>query len=233
VRIAGITHEALAAELKSMGAEITIIPADLSRPGAAAALMETVEQRDLAIDTLINNAGLGDTGRFDQENPEKILSMLQVNIIALTELTRLVLPQMVARKHGKVMLLASLAAFQPGPGMAVYYATKAYVLSFGRAIGHELRGTGVTITTLCPGPTTSEFAEVANMQGVALFEGPVPVMTAAEVARQGYAALKAGRPQIITGVINRITAISTRFTPTPILLMIAGRLNRRPGRGQT
>ena len=225
--------EALAAELKSMGAEITVIPADLSRPGAAAALMETVGQRGLANDTLINNAGLGDTGRFDQENPEKILSMLQVNIIALTELPRLVLPQMVARKHGKVMLLASLAAFQPGPGMAVYYATKAYVLSFGRAIGHELRGTGVTITTLCPGPTTSEFAEVANMQGVALFEGPVPVMTAAEVARQGYAALKAGRSQITTGVINRITAISTRFTPTPILLMIAGRLNRRPGRGQT
>ena len=225
--------EVLAAELKSTGAEITIIPADLSRPGAAADLMKTVEQGGLAIDTLINNAGLGDTGRFDQENPEKILSMLQVNIIALTELTRLVLPQMVARKHGKVMLLASLAAFQPGPGMAVYYATKAYVLSFGRAIGHELRGTGVTITTLCPGPTTSEFAEVANMQGVALFEGPVPVMTAAEVARQSYAALKAGRPQIISGVINRVTAISTRFTPTPILLMIAGRLNRRPGRAQT
>jgi short-subunit dehydrogenase len=225
--------EALAAELKLMGAGVTVIPADLNRPGAAAALMGTVEQRGLAIHTLINNAGLGDAGRFDQENPGKILSMLQVNIIALTELTRLVLPQMVARKHGKVMLLASLAAFQPGPGMAVYYATKAYVLSFGRAIGHELRGTGVTITTLCPGPTTSEFAEVANMQGVALFEGPVPVMTAAEVARQGYAALKAGRPQIITGVINRITAISTRFTPTPILLTIAGRLNRRPGGGQT
>ena len=121
------------------------------------------DQRGLAIDTLINNAGLGDTGRFDQENPERILSMLQVNFITLTELTRLVLPQVVARKRGKVMLLASLAAFQPGPGMAVYYATKSYVLSFGRAIGHELRGTGVTITTLCPGPTTSEFAEVANM----------------------------------------------------------------------
>jgi len=135
--------------------------------------------------------------------------MLQVNVIALTELTRLVLPQMVARKRGKVMLLASLAAFQPGPGMAVYYATKSFVLSFGRAIGHELRGTGVTITTLCPGATTSEFAQVANMQGSALFKGPVPVMTAAEVARQGYAALKAGRPQIITGLINRITAFST------------------------
>ncbi|HEY2533909.1 MAG TPA: SDR family oxidoreductase [Xanthobacteraceae bacterium] len=220
--------EALAAELKSTGRQITIIPADLSRPGAAAALMNTVEQRGLTIDALINNAGLGDTGRFDQENPERILSMLQVNVIALTELTRLVLPQMVGRKRGRVMLLASTAAFQPGPGMAVYYATKSYVLSFGRAIGHELHGTGVTITTLCPGPTTSEFAEVANMQDVALFEGPVPVMTAAEVARQGYAALKAGRPQIITGAINRIVAISSRFTPTAILLTIAARLNR-PG----
>jgi hypothetical protein len=116
--------------------------------------------------------------------------------------------------------------------MAVYYATKSYVLSFGRAIGHELRGTGVTITTLCPGATTSEFAQVANMQGSALFEGPVPVMTAAEVAREGYVALKAGRPEIITGLINRIVAISTRFTPTALLLMIADRLNR-PGRGQT
>jgi uncharacterized protein len=194
--------------------------------------MRAVEQRGLAIDMLINNAGLGDTARFDQENPERILSMLQVNIVALTELTRLVLPQMVARKHGKVMLLASVAAFQPGPGMAVYYATKSYVLSFGRAIGHELRGTGVTITTLCPGPTTSELAQVAHMQGSALFEGPAPVMTAAEVARQGYAALKAGRPEIITGLVNKMVAMSTRFTPTTILLMIAGRLNR-PGRRQT
>ena len=218
--------EALAAELKSTGAGITVIPADLSAPGAAAALVKTLEQRGLAIDTLINNAGLGDTGRFDQENPERILSMLQVNIIALTELTRLVLPQMVARNRGKVMLLASLAAFQPGPGMAVYFATKSYVLSFGRAIGHELRGTGVTITTLCPGPTTSEFAEVANC--VALFEGPLPVMTAADVARQGYAALKARRPHIITGLTNRVLAVSTRFIPTAILLMIAGHLNR-PG----
>jgi short-subunit dehydrogenase len=107
--------EALAAELKSTGTRNTVIPADLSTPGAAAALMKTVEQRGLAIDTLINDAGLADTRRFDQENPERILSMLQVNIIALTELTRLVLPQMVARNRGKVMLLASLAAFQPGP----------------------------------------------------------------------------------------------------------------------
>lgn len=217
--------EALAAEFESTGAEVTVIPADLGTAGAAAALMETIEQRGLSIDTLINNAGVGDAGRFDQEPPERILSMLQVNVVALTELTRLVLPQMVARKRGRVMLLGSTAAFQPGPGMAVYYATKSYVLSFGRAIGHELRGTGVTVTTVCPGPTTSEFAQAAHMQSVALFEGPIPVMTAAEVARQGYAALKAGRPEIVTGLVNRIMAMSTRFTPTAMLLMIAGHLN--------
>ena len=152
--------------------------------------------------------------------------MLQVNIVALTELTRLVLPKMLARGRGKVMLVASTAAFQPGPEMAVYYATKSYVLSFGRAIGYELRHTGVTVTTLCPGPTTTEFAQVAHMEGSALLSGPMPVMSAAEVARQGYAALKAGRPQIITGLLNNIIAMSTRFTPTSVLLTIAGHLNR-------
>jgi short-subunit dehydrogenase len=166
--------EALAAELKSTGAEITVIPADLGKPGAGAALMKTVEERGLVIDTLINNAGFGDTGRFDQEDPERILSMLQVNVVALTELTRLVLPQMVARKRGKVMLLASTASFLPGPGMAVYYATKSYVLSFGRAIGYELRGTGVTVTTLCPGPTTSDCR--------AILDGVTPALKAARTA---------------------------------------------------
>ena len=195
--------------------------------------MKIVEERGLVIDTLINNAGVGDTGRFDQADPEKISSMLLVNIVALTELTRLILPKMVARRRGKIMLLASTAAFQPGPEMAVYYATKSYVLSFGRAIGYELRRTGVTVTTLCPGPTTSEFAQVANMQGVALFEGPMPVMSAAEVARQGYAALKAGRPLIITGLLNSIIAMSTRFTPTFVLLAIAGHLNKGGGVGSS
>ena len=103
--------EALAAELKSTGVEITVIPADLGKPGAAAALMKIVEEHGLVIDTLINNAGLGDTGRFDQEDPQRTLSMLQVNVVDLTELTRLVLPQMVARKRGKVMLLSSTASF--------------------------------------------------------------------------------------------------------------------------
>jgi uncharacterized protein len=218
--------EALAAELKPTGAEITVIPADLGKPGGAAELMNIVDQRGIVIDTLINNAGLGDTGRFDREDPEKISSMLQVNIVGLTELTRLVLPKMVARGRGRVMLVSSTAAFQPGPGMAVYYATKSYVLSFGRAIGYELKRTGVTVTTLCPGATTTEFAQVAHMEGSALLEGPMPVMSAAEVARQGYAALKAGRPQIITGLLNGIIAMSTRFTPTFVLLAIASYLNK-------
>jgi short-subunit dehydrogenase len=219
--------QALAAELNAAGAEITVIAADLSKPGGAAALMQIIEERGLVIDTLINNAGLGDTGPFDRADPERISSMLQVNVVALTELTRLVLPKMVARRRGSVMLVSSTAAFLPGPEMAVYYATKAYVLSFGRAIGYELRRSGVTVTTLCPGPTATEFVHVARMEGVALFNGPMPVMTAADVARRGYQAMKAGRPLIITGLPNRIIALSTRFTPTFVLLAIASYLSRR------
>ncbi len=224
--------QALAAELHAAGTEITVISTDLGQPGGAAELMKIVEERGLVIDTLINCAGLGDSGRFDREDPEKISSMLQVNIVALTELTRLMLPPMVARRRGRIMLVASTAAFQPGPGMAVYYATKAYVLSFGRAIGYELRRTGVTVTTLCPGATATEFAHTAQVESSALFSGPMPVMTAADVARQGYAALKAGRPLLIAGLRNRIIAMSTRLTPTAVLLAIASQLNRsRPNSG--
>ena len=223
--------EALAAELKSAGTETTVIAADLGKPGGAAALMKIVDERGIVIDTLINNAGLGDSGRFDREDPEKISSMLQVNIVALTELTRLALPKMVARGRGRIMLLSSTAAFSPGPGMAVYYATKTYVLNFGRAIGYELRRTGVTVTTLCPGATATEFANVAQTEGSILFSGPIPLMSAAEVARQGYAALKAGRPAIIPGVLNRIMVLSTRLTPTFGSLIVASRLNKRRAPG--
>jgi short-subunit dehydrogenase len=219
--------QALAAELNALGAEVTVISADLAKPAAAAELMQIVDERGLVIDMLINNAGLGDTGRFHQAAPEKIAAMLNVNVVALTELTRLVLPGMVARRRGKVMLVASTAAFQPGPEMAVYYASKAYVLSFGRAIGYELRRTGVTVTTLCPGATATEFVQVANMEGAALFNGPMPVMSAAEVARLGYQALKSGRAVLVTGLLNRIMALSTRFSPPSVLLPIASYLSQR------
>ena len=186
--------QALAETLKAEGVAITIIAADLGKAGAAAALTQELAARGIALDVLINAAGLGDSGRFDGAEPEKIAAMLQVNVVALTELTRLLLPQMLARQRGKVMLVASTAAFQPGPEMAVYYASKAYVLSLGRAIGYELRRTGVTVTTLCPGATATGFAQIAQMQGSALFSGPMPVMQAAEVARLGMRRSKPAAP---------------------------------------
>lgn len=219
--------QTLAEKLEGEGATVTVIPADLGEAGAAAALAQELAVRGIELDVLINAAGLGDSGRFDRAAPETIAAMLQVNVVALTELTRLVLPQMVARQRGKIMLVASTAAFQPGPQMAVYYASKAYVLSFGRAIGYELRRTGVTVTTLCPGPTATGFAKVAQMEGSGLFNGPMPVMQAAEVARRGYAALRAGRAVVVTGLLNRILAVSARFTPPAVLLPIASHLSRR------
>src|SRR6516165_1278963 len=144
--------ERLAAELAAHGAGTVVIPADLNQHGGAAALASAIEDRGLTVDVLVNNAGLGAVGRFDQTEPLRISEMIQVSIVALTELTRSLLPGMVARRRGKVMLVASTAAFQPGPRMAVYFATKAYVLSFGEAVAYELRGTGVTVTVLCPGP---------------------------------------------------------------------------------
>jgi short-subunit dehydrogenase len=189
--------------------------------------MQEVEARGIALDVVVNAAGFGDNGRFDHSDPAKVAAMLHVNVVALTELTRLFLPAMVARRRGRVMLVASTAAFQPGPQMAVYCASKAYVLSFGEAIAYELRGTGVTVTTLCPGPTATEFAHAAGAESSALFAGGFSVMTAAEVARIGYRALKNGRPLVVTGLINKLLAISSRLTPTWISLRLVDRLMSR------
>ncbi|MGP0093191.1 MAG: SDR family NAD(P)-dependent oxidoreductase [Xanthobacteraceae bacterium] len=216
---------ALAAELKGDGANSTIIAADLSKPGAAAALAQDIKTRGLVVDVLINAAGLGANGRFDESDPLRIDGMLQVNVLALTELTRMLLPDMVARRRGKVMLVASTAAFQPGPQMAVYSASKAYVLSFGEAIAYELQDTGVTVTTLCPGATATQFAQVADAASSALFKGSLlPVMNARDVARIGYQGLKAGRRVVITGLLNQIMAVSARLSPRSVLLPIASRM---------
>jgi uncharacterized protein len=181
-----------------------------------------IETRGLNIDVLINNAGLGDNSRFDQSDPLRVSEMLGVNVVALTELTRLLLPPMVSRGKGKVMLLASTAGFQPGPQMAVYCASKAYVLNFGEAIAFELRGSGVTVTTLCPGATETDFARVAHLGGSALFKGGLmPVMSASDVARIGYQGLKAGRGVVIAGLLNKIMTTSSRLSPTPMTLRIA------------
>src|SRR5262249_21057674 len=137
--------QALADEFKAMGAACTIIAADLGKSGAAAGLVQEIGAKGLVVDVLINAAGLGGQGRFYKSDPQRIGEMLQLNVVALTELTRLVLPGMVRRGRGHVMLLSSTAAFQPGPNMAVYCASKTYVLSFGQAIAYEVRNTGVSV----------------------------------------------------------------------------------------
>jgi hypothetical protein len=220
--------ETLAAELEAWGAASVVIPADLSKTGGSAALASAIEARGLTVEVLVNNAGLGAVGRFDQMDAVRIGEILQVNIVALTELTRLMLPGMVARGRGRVMLVGSTAGFQPGPGMATYFATKAYVLSLGEAIAEELRGTGVTVTTLCPGPTATNFAEIAGSSELAFFNSAArQVMSAAAVAHLGYRGLKSGRRVVITGLLNRIVALGGRFAPHPISLRVTKVLTSR------
>jgi len=214
--------QVLAEELKAVSCNSIVIAADLSKSGAAAALVRDIETRGLTVDVLINAAGFGANGRFDASDPLRISEMLQVNVVALTELTRILLPGMVSRRKGQIMLVASTAGFQPGPQMAVYSASKAYVLSFGEAIAFELQDSGVTVTTLCPGATDTEFARVADAGSSALFKGALfPVMQPSEVARIGYQALKARRRVVIAGFVNKIIATSARLSPSFVSLRIA------------
>jgi len=214
----------LAAELQAGGAAITVIGADLSQPGAALSLTNELGARGLSIDVLVNNAGLGAAGRFDRQDPVRVGEMLQVNIVALTELTRLLLPDMVARRRGGVMLVASTAAFQPGPGMAVYFASKAYVLSFGEALAYELRHSGVAVTVLCPGATATEFFAVAGADNSLMAQRFRRMMPADLVARLGCAGLARGRRVVIAGALNRLMALAGRFAPHRLTLPVTDRL---------
>jgi len=219
-----VAMEALATELRGLGAAATVIAADLSKPGAAASLIRDIAARGFDIDVLVNNAGLGALGRFDRMDFGRISEMLQVNIVALTELTRLLLPGMVARRRGRIMLVSSVAGFQPGPRMAVYFASKAYVSSFGEALAYELRGTGISVTVLCPGATETEFFKIAGADHSMMARRLRHMMRAADVARIGYRALAAGRRIVIAGLTNRILALGGRFAPHRIVLPITDKL---------
>jgi short-subunit dehydrogenase len=193
------------------GVRVVDLAADLSDPEAARHIERELRREGLTPAVLVNNAGFALRGAFADLDLGRQLQMIQVNIHALTHLTGLLLPGMLARRSGRVLNVASTAAFQPGPLMAVYYASKAYVLSFSEALAEETRGSGVTVTALCPGPTATGFEKRAGLEGTRLFDGPV--MGAAAVARYGYDAMRRGTRVAIPGWRNRLMARAVRFVP--------------------
>jgi len=209
--------ESLARELNSThGIDARAMRSDLAEPGAARVLARDIRGSGRPVSLLVNNAGFGTFGEFRSMDPDRIRDMIQVNITALTELTRALLPDLIERGSAGILNVASTAAFLPGPLMAVYFATKAYVLSFGEALREELRGTGVTVTTLCPGPTTSGFQTAAGMEKSGLVRGR-RLMSAEKAAAAGYRGLVRGRSLVIPGIANRIQAFSPRLAPRALL----------------
>ncbi|HEX5438047.1 MAG TPA: SDR family oxidoreductase [Gemmatimonadaceae bacterium] len=217
--------EALARDMTARyGARATVIPADLSRPESIPAIATALREAGLTVDILVNNAGVGRAGAFAATEAAAEAAMLQLNVGALVALTALLLPPMVQRGHGRILNVASTAAFVPGPFMAGYYASKAYVLSLSEALASELRGTGVTVTTLAPGPTHTGFQAAANLQRSALFRTG-NVMDAATVARAGYRGLMQGKRLVVPGVMNKLLVFGTRFIPRRATAAIARWLN--------
>jgi len=204
------------------GVSAKIIAADLAKPEAPRKIADEVNKDSLPIDYLVNNAGFGLGGKFVETELAVELDMMQVNMTALVHLTKLFLPGMLARKSGKIMNVASTAAFQPGPLMAVYYATKAFVLSFSEAIANELAGTGVTVTALCPGPTQSEFQQRAHIENTRLIKGKfMGLMTSEAVARIGYHGFMQGKRLVIPGLMNKMGVQSVRFSPRRVATQVA------------
>jgi short-subunit dehydrogenase len=208
--------ESLAEELGNARA----VAIDLSKPGASAALVADIEAAGEQVDLLVNNAGFGLIGGFAQLDAERQREMIDLNVGTLTDLCRAFAPPMVARKSGAILNVASTAAFQPGPKMAVYFATKAFVLSFTEALHEELKPHGVNVSALCPGPTRTEFGEVAGFGGNGMFDRVA--MEAPEVVRAGLDGLEKNRAVVVPGVMNKIGAASTRFAPRSVVRKIAG-----------
>jgi short-subunit dehydrogenase len=206
------------------GVEASVLPADLSVPDAADTVGEWLRERDLTVDVLVNNAGFGTRGPFAETDAERQMDMVTVNVTALTHLTRRLLPDMLERGRGGVLNVASTAAFQPGPNMSVYYATKAYVLSLSEGLAEEVADHGVTVTCLAPGPTRTPFVDKADLNDTALFEFAEP-MTAEAVARAGHDGFRAGHSLVIPGWPNKIGAFLTRFAPRSLTRKVAGWLN--------
>lgn len=216
--------DGLAEELTRLyGVRAETIAADLADPAAPAALFREVTERAGALDVLVNGAGLGVHGLFWRTPLENELETIRVNATALTELTKRFLPGMIERGRGRIVNVASTAAFQPGPLMAVYYATKAYVLSFTEALAEELTGTGVTATALCPGPTRTEFQRKAGLGDVPMLRGPL-VLDASRVARAGWEGAKRGKRVVVPGLVNRVLVQGTRLVPRRLATKLARKI---------
>jgi short-subunit dehydrogenase len=193
---------------------------DLSKSNAAAKLMADIEANGETVDLLVNNAGFGLIGRFAELDPKRERQMIDLNVGTLADLCRAVAPAMIERKSGGILNVASTAAFQPGPNMAVYFATKAFVLSLSEALHEELKPHGVKVSCLCPGPTRTEFGEVAGFGGSGMFEKVA--MNAAEAVEAGLKGLDANDAVVVPGWINKLGAVSGRFAPRSVVRKIAG-----------
>jgi uncharacterized protein len=192
--------------------EVIIVDVDLSEATGVISLISNIEKLEFQLEALINNAGFGDFGDFAKADLAKNMEMIRLNISALTQLSHFALQGMLKAGKGQIMNVASIVAFMPGPGMAVYYASKAYVLSFSEALSRELKGSGVTVTALCPGPTDTDFASTAGI-GKSLMNRIMPSVTSMSVAKAGYKAMMKGKTIEIPGFTNKLIIMATRFSP--------------------
>jgi uncharacterized protein len=208
---------------RQFGISATSIALDLVSPIAPQFLFDQLQREGILIDILVNNAGYGRFGKIAEVPLEESLGQIQLNVMALTALTKLFLGPMLERKSGKILNVASTAGFQPGPLMAVYYATKAYVISFSEALANELQGMGVTVTCLCPGATNTQFQKRAGTEETHLFRTLRP-MDAKSVARDGYQALLKGKPLVISGFRNWLLAESLRVSPRRLVTAISRKI---------
>lgn len=216
---------ALAEEISSRcKVDAIALPCDLAETDAAARIYDQTSERGLVVDNLINNAGFGDQGAFIDSDWERQSDMVQVNIVALMQMTQLYARDMRERHYGHIMNLSSVAAFCAGPYMSVYYASKSFVLSFSQAVSEELEGTGVTVTALCPGPTTTGFESAANMQGSKMFTMGKPD-TPESVAAHGYCAMQAGKPVVYHGNFVKFVNAASRIAPRSVTRRFAAEIN--------
>jgi hypothetical protein len=208
---------------REYGVTVTAVVKDLADPDAPRETAEALAARDITVDVLVNNAGFGTHGSFAESDLDTELDEIQVNVTAVTELTRRFLPGLLERDEGAVVNVASTAAFQPGPLMAVYYATKAYVLHFSEGLSEEVAESGVTVTALCPGPTETNFEARAGVGDTALFDRGT--MDARTVARAGYRGMKRGEAVVVPGLRNRLTTLLVRLIPRSTVRRVAMRLH--------